>query len=117
MCAAAVVAQVIVALPVSEVVLSVIVPGAVKFWSGAPKLQVGISVALGGVMVTGAVSVTVPANPFTPDTVMTQVPDPPGDEIVIVEELQPGVALMPAVPTAMATPWLEQGEAPAQEVA
>ena len=55
-------------------------------------------------MLTGAVSVTVPANPFTPDTVMTQVPDPPGDEIVIVEELQPGVALMPAVPTAMATP-------------
>ena len=64
----------------------------------------GTSVALGGVMLTGAVRVTVPAKPFTPVTVMRQVPDPPGDEIVIVEELQPGVALIPAVPTVTVTP-------------
>jgi hypothetical protein len=83
MCAAAVVAQVIVALPVSEVVVRVIVPGAVKFWSGAPKVQVGISVALGGVILTAELNVIVPEKPPDPDTVIKSVPDWPGAPTVI----------------------------------
>jgi len=47
--------------------------------------------------------VTVPANPLPPATVIKQVPDWPGAAIEIVELEQPGLTLMPGVPTATAT--------------
>jgi hypothetical protein len=101
----AVVEQVIVTLPVSDPALNVIVLGAVKFWSGAPKLlQVGKSTAPDGAPLTVADRLTVPAKPFAPVTVIRHVPDPPGVEILIVAEVQPAVALTPGVPTLIKTP-------------
>jgi hypothetical protein len=100
---AAVEEQVIVALPVVEDAVNVIVLGAVKFWSGIPKLQVGTSTALGGVPLTAELKVTVPANPFAPVTVMRHVPDCPGAEIVIVAPLQPDDRLIPTLPTVTVT--------------
>ena len=76
----AVVEQVNVALPVSDPVDNVIVPGEVKFVPGVPKLQVGGSTAPLGSLVTEKPSETVPANELTPFTVMRQFPEPPGAE-------------------------------------
>lgn len=64
-----------VALPVSDPALNVMVAGPVKFESGAPKLQLGKSVALGGAWETPQLKVTEPLNPFAPATVMRHVPD------------------------------------------
>lgn len=100
---AAVVLTVSVAVPVSEFVASVIVPGAVKFESGAPKLQPGKSVALPGVMLSPQESVTAPLKLFAPVTVIKHVPDCPAAAIVMVAEAQPGVILTPLVPTLMVT--------------
>jgi hypothetical protein len=75
------------------------VPGAVKLESGAPKLQPGKSLALGGEVLTPQVSATLPLKLFAPVTVMRQVPDCPGDVIVMVEDAQPTEGLTPLVPT------------------
>jgi hypothetical protein len=79
------------------------VPGGVKFVPGVPKLQLGKFVALGGVPLRPQLRVTVPLNPFAPVTVIKQVPDCPADAMVIVEELQPGDTLIPALPTVTVT--------------
>jgi len=100
---AAMVVQVIVAFPVSDAELNVIVFGALKFRSGEPKLQVGASAAPAGVVVTEVVRVTVPAKPFDPVTVMRHEPDWPGAAIVIVVE-QPDGGLIPGEPTVTVTP-------------
>ena len=99
----AVVVQVIVAVPVSDDVVSVIVPGAVKLESGAPKLQLGLSVAPDGPPLIWLVRVTVPVNEFASVTVNRHEPDPPGAEIVIVAEQLVDV-LTPADPTCTFTP-------------
>jgi hypothetical protein len=103
---AALVLHVMVAFPEVVLELSVIVFGAVKLWSGAPKLlQAGESTAPEGAPVTAALSVTVPANPFAPDTVIRQVPDEPGAAIVIVAAVHPEEdTLIPGVPTLIVTP-------------
>jgi hypothetical protein len=68
------------------------VPGAVKFESGAPNEQVGASTAPVGDAVLAALKVTVPANPFAPVTVMSCVVDVwPGVETVIVAVPDAGV--------------------------
>jgi len=95
----AVVLTVRVALPVSDAGVNAIVLGAVKFWSGAPKLQVGTSTALVGAAVTAQLRVTEPLNPFAPVTVMRHDPGWPGAEMLIVEEVQPDDSLIPGVPT------------------
>jgi hypothetical protein len=100
---AAVVAHVMVALPDADDALSVMVLGAVKFWSGAPKLQAGASFAFAGELVKAGAKVTVPANPFAPVTVMRQDPDIPGAETEIVADAQLGETLMPGCPTLTVT--------------
>jgi len=64
-----------VALPEVFVELNVIVFGAVKFWEGVPKLQVGESTAPDGELVTAQLRVTAPVNPPDAFTVMSCVPD------------------------------------------
>jgi hypothetical protein len=44
-----------------------------------------------------------PEKPFAPVTVMTHEPDCPGAVMLIVEELQPGVTLIPVEPTVTVT--------------
>jgi hypothetical protein len=44
-----------------------------------------------------------PEKPFAPVTVMTHEPDWPGAVMLIVEELQPGVTLIPDEPTVTVT--------------
>ena len=101
----AVVVHVIVALPVVVVELSVIVFGAVKAWSGAPKLHEGGSTSPECTPTTGAVSATVPAKPLAPLTVIRHVPDEPGVAIVIVAAVHPEDSLMPGAPTVTVTPF------------
>ena len=71
---------------------------------GLPKLQVGKSIALAGELAILELRLTVPANELSPVTVMRHDPDPPGDEMLIVDELHPAAELTPAVPTLINTP-------------
>jgi hypothetical protein len=102
MCDAAIDEQVIVALPVSEEALKVIVFGAVKFaLAGWPKLQVGAFMAPGGLL-SAALSATVPAKPFAPVVVIRHDPDCPGAEMLIVDA-HPDETLIPAPLTVTVT--------------
>jgi len=83
-----------VAFPLVAVLLSVIVFGAVKFWSGVPKLHVGRSTALGGSAVTVQLSATEPVNEF-PVTVISCVVDCPGAVMLIEAVPDAGEMLMP----------------------
>lgn len=82
-----------VALPDAEDALSMMVLGAVKFWLGVPKLQEGTSWAPVGMFVSAVLNVIVPAKPPVPVAVIRQDPDCPGEEIVIVDDAQPGETL------------------------
>ena len=95
---AGVVDHVMVALPEVVDEFSVIVAGAVKLASGAPKLlHDGGYTAPEGDAVTAALRTTVPLNPFASDTVMRHVPDDPcATEI----EAPQGVMFIPGRPTA-----------------
>jgi hypothetical protein len=95
---------VIVALPLVTVEVNVMVCGAVKFWSGWPKMQVGMCTAFIGSLLTAQLRATVPANEFPPVTVMSCPADCPGDEIVIVAVLEAGKRLIPGAPTVIVTP-------------
>ena len=96
-------AQVSVALPVSELGVKVIVPGGVKFWDGAPKVQVGVSTALGGADFPTTLRTTLPLNPPGPVTVIRHEPDWPGAVIVMVELVHPGATLTADEPTVTVT--------------
>ena len=100
---AAVDAHVSVALPVSELGVRVIVPGGVKFWEGAPNVQVGMFTALGGADFPATLSATLPLNPPGPVTVIRHEPDWPGAVIVIVELVQPVATLTADDPTVTVT--------------
>jgi len=95
---------VIVAFPLVDVAVSVIVCGAVKFWSGRPKLQVGKSTAFIGMPLTAQLSVTEPVKEFPAVTEMSCVADCPGDAIMMAAVLVAGERLIPGVPTVIGTP-------------
>lgn len=80
-------------MPVSKLGVKLIVPGGVKFWEGAPKVQVGVSTALGGADFPTTLRVTLPLNPPGPVTVIRHDPDWPGAVIVIVELVHPVATL------------------------
>jgi len=101
---AAVEVTVIVALPVVEDVVNVMVCGAVKFWPGRPKLQVGKLTAFIGSALTAQLRITEPTNEFPAVTVMSCDADCPGDAIVMADVLEAGERLIPGVPTVMVTP-------------
>ena len=96
-----------VAVPVSEVGgevdVKLMVPGAVKFESGAPKLQIGRSTAPCGPLLMPQVRVTAPLKLFAPTTVIKQDPDEPGEAIVIGVLVHGAVTLIPAEPTSTVT--------------
>ena len=100
---AAVDMTVMVALPLVAVGVNVMVCGAVKFWSGVPKLQVGKSTAFIGSPLTTQLRVTEPANEFAAVTMMSCPADCPGEEIDIVTELEAGARLIPGAPTVIVT--------------
>lgn len=96
---AAVVAQVIVAVPVGATALNEMEFGAVKFESGAPKEQVGKSAAPDGEAVTAELRVTVPTKPVVPVAVTSCVTDRPGCVTLSVTVPDVGARLMPGEPT------------------
>jgi hypothetical protein len=82
--AAAVVATFSVTVPVATALLKVIVLfDELKFVLGVVKITTGKSIALVGEPVTLAVRVAVPVKPLTTFSVMSSVPDMPGEAIVI----------------------------------
>jgi hypothetical protein len=97
-CEAACDEHVIVALPVWDPELKVMVSGAVKFCDGAPKMHFGTSTAPGGVVLEATDKVTVPVNPPAAVAVIRHDPVWPGAAIEMIA-LHPVETLIPDEPT------------------